>query len=174
MLATLSAPKERELTASPFRHASALEANDYFRSGFSDVFGSLANRADPRFPMLIVYAIKQSEEADGTVPAGRRSWEGRIDAGLSVVATWPVRTTTNTRMIGLGNNALASAVFVIGRLRPTDASTASKREFVVSPQAELPVALARLQKANIAPSTSRRQPSARVWPYTRYSRSARR
>ena len=150
-LATLSAPKERELIASPFRHASVRDANDYFRSGFAEAFGSLALQADPRFPMLIVYAIKQSEEAEGTATGWEVFLGGLVDAGLSVVATWPVRTTTNTRMIGLGNNALASAVFVIGRLRPPDARTAGKREFLVSLQAELPGALARLQKANIAP-----------------------
>lgn len=120
-LATLSAPKDSELIASPFRHTSALEADEYFRKGFSEVFGSLAARADPRLPILIVYAIKQAEEAGGTATGWEVFLGGLIDAGLSIVATWPVRTTTNTRMISLGNNALASAVFVVGRPRPADA-----------------------------------------------------
>lgn len=150
-LSTLATPKDSELIASPHRQGTVTNANAYFRSGFADVFGALASRADPRLPILIVYAIKQSEEADGTATGWEVFLGGLIDAGLSIVATWPVRTTTNTRMIGLGNNALASAVFVIGRPRPATAPVASKRDFIAALQAELPPALARLQKANIAP-----------------------
>jgi putative DNA methylase len=170
-LSTLATPKTSELIASPFRHASVVDANAYFRSGFSQVFGALAERADPRLPILIVYAIKQSEEADGAATGWEVFLGGLIDAGLSIVATWPVRTTTNTRMIGLGNNALASAVFVIGRPRPSDAPFTSKRDLIAALQTELPSALARLQKANIAPVDLAQ---AAIGPgmsvFTRYSR----
>jgi len=67
--------------------------------------------------VLIVYAIKQAEEIGETV--GSTGWEvflgGLVDAGLMIVAIWSVRTTTDTRMIGIGNNALAFAIFVVGR-----------------------------------------------------------
>lgn len=154
LLGTVGAPKENELIATPYRHGGSNErANEYFRKGFGDVFGGLAQKADPRFPMLIVYAIKQGEEADESV--GSTGWEvflgGLVDAGLAVVATWPVRTTTDTRMIGLGNNALASAIFVVGRLRPADAPTATRREFLAALKTELPGALRNLQAGNIAP-----------------------
>src|SRR5262249_1131467 len=108
LLATVATPKEDELIASPHRHRGSIErANEDFRGGFGEVFGALAQRADPRFPLLIVYAIKQSEEADEAIQS--TGWEvffgGLVDAGLAIVATWPVRTTTDTRMIGIGNNA---------------------------------------------------------------------
>ena len=61
-LGTLATPKDDELIASPYRHGGSTErANEYFREGFGKVFGALAHKADPRFPLLIVYAIKQSE-----------------------------------------------------------------------------------------------------------------
>jgi len=153
-LGTLATPKDDELIASPYRHGGSTErANEYFREGFGNVFGALARRADPRFPLLIVYAIKQSEEDDDAV--GSTGWEvflgGLVDAGLAVVATWPVRTTTDTRMIGIGNNALASAIFVVGRSRAADARTVSRREFLAALKAELPPALKHLQRGNIAP-----------------------
>jgi putative DNA methylase len=153
-LGTVATPKEDELIASPYRHGGSSErANDYFRAGFGKVFGALAQKADPRFPLLIVYAIKQAEEADEAV--GSTGWEvflgGLVDAGLAVVATWPVRTTTDTRMIGIGNNALASAIFVLGRARPADARTVSRREFLAALKAELPPAVKHLQRGNIAP-----------------------
>ena len=154
LLGTVATPKDDELIANPYRHGGSSElANEYFRAGFGDVFGALAQKADPRFPLLIVYAIKQAEEANDGV--GSTGWEvflgGLVDAGLAIVATWPVRTTTDTRMIGIGNNALSSAIFVVGRNRPADALTVSRREFLAALKGELPQALALLQRSNIAP-----------------------
>jgi len=154
LLGTVATPKDDELIATPHRHEGSIDrANNYFRAGFGKVFGSLAEKADPRFPVLIVYAIKQAEETGEAV--GSTGWEvflgGLVDAGLTIVATWPVRTTTDTRMIGIGNNALASAIFVVGRRRPADANTATMREFITGLKAELPKALVHLQRGNIAP-----------------------
>ena len=118
LLSTVATPKDDELIATPYRHEGSIDrANQYFRAGFDSVFGSLAQNADPRCPVLIVYAIKQAEEIGETV--GSTGWEvflgGLVDAGLKIVAIWSVRTTTDTRMIGIGNNALAFAIFVVGR-----------------------------------------------------------
>ncbi len=179
LLATVATPKDAELIATPYRHRGGTEgANAYFRAGFAEVFGTLAAKADPRFPLLIVYALKQAEEggADESDDGGRATgWEvflgGLVDAGLSVVATWPVRTTTDTRMIGLGSNALASAIFVVGRKRVATASTATRREFLETLKRELPVALRLLQNSNIAPVD---MAQAAIGPgmaiFTRYSR----
>jgi putative DNA methylase len=101
--------------------------------------------------MLIVYAIKQSEDADGTATGWEVFLGGLIDADLSIVATWPVRTTTVTRMIGIGNNALASAVFIVVRPRSTHLKKASRPEFLTALRTELPAALTYLQRANIPP-----------------------
>jgi putative DNA methylase len=54
-------------------------------------------------------------------------------------------------MISSGNNALASSIVLVCRTRPSDASTATRREFVTSLKQELPVALTHLQRGNIAP-----------------------
>ena len=50
-----------------------------------------------------------------------------------------------------GTNALASSIVLVCRKRPADAPTATRREFVTALKAELPVALAHLQRGNIAP-----------------------
>lgn len=154
LFGTMATPKSAELIASPYRHDGSTDAaNEYFRSGFSEVFGELAKSVDPRFPMLIVYAIKQSEESEEGVSS--TGWEvflgGLVDAGLEIVATWPVRTSVDTRMIGIGNNALASAIFVIVRRRSKGAVAASTREFLSALRAKLPQALRYLQKCSIAP-----------------------
>jgi putative DNA methylase len=63
LLATLATPKEKELIATPFRHdGSTQKADEYFRAGFSHIFHDLADKADHRFPILIVYALKQADE----------------------------------------------------------------------------------------------------------------
>lgn len=54
-------------------------------------------------------------------------------------------------MIGTGANALASSIVLVCRQRVIDAPTATRREFVTALKAELPVALAYLQRGNIAP-----------------------
>jgi putative DNA methylase len=154
LLGTVATPKSDELIATPYRHdGSSEQASNYFRTGFTDVFRSLSKKADERFPILIVYALKQAEEAEETVRS--TGWEvflgSLIDAGLSIVATWPVRTTTDTRMIGLGNNALASAIFVVGRRRSADATKINRAQFLRELREQLPGAYNRLTAVNIAP-----------------------
>jgi putative DNA methylase len=51
----------------------------------------------------------------------------------------------------MDTNALASSIVLVCRPRPANAPTATRREFVSALKAELPRALAELQKANIAP-----------------------
>src|SRR5216110_709978 len=62
-----------------------------------------------------------------------------------------MRTELANRMIGAGTNALASSIILVCRPRPVDALTATRREFVTALKAELPMALAHLQRGNIAP-----------------------
>ena len=54
-------------------------------------------------------------------------------------------------MIGKGTNALASSIILVCRPRAASAPTATRREFVTALKAELPQALAHLQRGNIAP-----------------------
>jgi putative DNA methylase len=48
-------------------------------------------------------------------------------------------------------NALASSIILVCRQRAASAATATRREFVTALKSELPVALAHLQRGNIAP-----------------------
>ena len=54
-------------------------------------------------------------------------------------------------MRGMDSNALASSIVLVCRPRAADAPTATRREFVTALKAELPMALAHLQRGNIAP-----------------------
>ncbi|MGH2520506.1 MAG: DUF1156 domain-containing protein, partial [Chloroflexota bacterium] len=74
-----------------------------------------------------------------------------IHAGLEISGTWPMRSELATRNIGRGTNALASSIVLVCRRRPEDAPTATRGEFVAALKAELPTALAHLQRGNIAP-----------------------
>jgi putative DNA methylase len=68
-------------------------------------------------------------------------------------------------------SALASSIVLVCRPRAADAPTATRREFVTALKAELPVALAHLQRGNIAPVDLAQ---AAIGPgmavYTRYTR----
>jgi putative DNA methylase len=50
-----------------------------------------------------------------------------------------------------GTNALASSIILVCRPRATEAPTATRRDFVTALKSELPIALAHLQRGNIAP-----------------------
>lgn len=154
LLATLAVPKSDELVATPYRHGSKEKAETFFLEGMTQAMNRLATQAHPTFPVTIYYAFKQSESegTDGTASTG---WETFLDAviraGFSLTGTWPMRTELSNRMVGSGTNALASSIVLVCRPRPGNAPTATRREFVNALKAELPVALAHLQKGNIAP-----------------------
>lgn len=54
-------------------------------------------------------------------------------------------------MLARGTNALASSIVLVCRPRSANAPIATRREFVAALKAELPTALANLQRTNIAP-----------------------
>ena len=154
LFATLAVPKAEELVATAYRHGSKEKAETFFLDGMTKAMHRLAEQAHPGFPVTIYYAFKQSETetAEGTASTG---WETFLDAviraGFAVSGTWPMRTELSSRMIGSGANVLASSIILVCRPRAVDASTATRREFVNALKAELPVALAHLQRGNIAP-----------------------
>ncbi len=154
LFATLAVPKAEELVATPYRHGSKEAAEKFFLEGMTRAMHRLAEQAHPAFPVTIYYAFKQAEsETDaGTASTG---WETFLDAvlrsGFAITGTWPMRTENSSRMIGQNTNALASSIVLVCRPRSAHAPTATRREFVAALKAELPGALAELQKANIAP-----------------------
>ena len=153
IFATLAVPKAEELVATAYRHGSKDKAEAFFLGGMTQAMHRLAQNAHPAFPVTIYYAFKQSESdgADGTASTG---WETFLDAvirsGLALTGTWPMRTE-QTAAMKTGTNALASSIILVCRKRAADAPTATRREFVTALKAELPVALANLQRGNIAP-----------------------
>jgi putative DNA methylase len=154
LFATLAVPKAEELVATPYRHGSKDKAETFFLDGMTQAMHRLADQSHPAFPVTIYYAFKQSESEtdEGTASTG---WETFLDAvicaGLGISGTWPMRTERQGRMVGNGTNALASSIVLVCRKRPSTAPTATRREFVAALKAELPAALADLQRGNIAP-----------------------
>jgi putative DNA methylase len=174
LFATLAVPKAEELVATPYRHGSKENAETFFLKGMTKAMHCLVEQAHPAFPVTIYYAFKQSEnETDvGAVSTG---WETFLDAvvhaGFGVSGTWPIRTERSGRMRDTGSNALASSIVLACRKRPSDAPTATRREFVAALKAELPTALRHLQEGNVAPVDLAQ---AAIGPgmavYTRYSK----
>jgi len=154
LFTTLAVPKAEELVATPYRHGSRERAEAFFLSGMTQAMHRLAQQAHPTFPVTIYYAFKQSESS-GTAGIVSTGWDTFLDAairaGFGISGTWPVRTELSNRMIGSGTNALASSIVLVCRPRAADAPSATRREFLTALKAELPVALAHLQRGNIAP-----------------------
>src|SRR5579862_8625002 len=154
IFATLAVPKAEELVATPDRHGGREQAERFFLAGMTQAMHRLAEQAHPAFPITIYYAFKQAESDDdeGTASTG---WETFLDAviraGFAVTGTWPMRTERPGRMRESGSNALASSIILVCRKRAADAPTATRREFVTALKTELPMALAHLQRGNIAP-----------------------
>lgn len=154
LFATLAVPKAEELVATPYRHGSKEKAETFFLNGMTQAMGRLAEQAHPDFPVTIYYAFKQAESdgAEGTTNTGWDTFLAAvIEAGFAISGTWPMRTERSGRMIGNGTNALASSIVLVCRPRPANAPTATRRDFVTALKAELPPALAHLQRGNIAP-----------------------
>lgn len=171
---TLAVPKSDELVASPYRHGSKAEAKTFFLSGMTQTMGQLAKYGHPDFPITIYYAFNQDETDDeaGTASTGWETFlEAIINSGLNIRGTWPMRTEGASRMVARGTNALASSIVLVCRPSVPSASSIARRDFISALKAELPVALAELQRSNIAPVDLAQ---AAIGPgmaiYTRYSK----
>jgi len=170
---TLAVPKAEELVATPYRHGGKEKAETFFVSGMTRVMHRLATDAHPALPITVYYAFKQAENENDS-GAASTGWETFLDAviraGLGITGTWPMRTEY-TGNLKKNVSALASSIVLVCRPRPADAQTATRREFVTALKAELPVALAHLQRGNIAPVDLAQ---AAIGPgmavYTRYSK----
>jgi putative DNA methylase len=153
LFATLAVPKAEELVATPYRHGSKEKAEAFFLAGMTQAMHRLAEQAHTAFPVTIYYAFKQAETL-GDAGTASTGWETFLDAviraGFAVSGTWPMRTERD-QGLKTGTNVLASSIILVCRPRAGDASVATRREFVTALKAELPVALAHLQRGNIAP-----------------------
>ena len=143
VFAAIMTPKEEELVATPYRHGGKDAAEAFFMDGMTMAMHSLATASNQVFPITIYYAFKQSETSVlGTSNAGWESFlEAVIASGLSITGTWPIRSEQAYRMIGMGNNALASSIVLVCRKRPENALTVSRTQFIKELRAEMHNAL---------------------------------
>jgi putative DNA methylase len=164
LFGTMLVPKLRELTASPRRFDGDKEkAKEHFERGFRNAFACLREEMDPRFPLTVYYAFKQSDEEVGSLEDLEDTgtvdlttgWETLLEAlvgsGFQITATWPVRASFKWRVRALGANALASYIVLACRPRATTAPQFDRRSFVAELKRDLPPALRHLQQGNIAP-----------------------
>jgi putative DNA methylase len=160
--------------ATPNRHGGKEKAEAFFLAGMTQAMQRLAEQVHPAFPVTIYYAFKQAE-SDGTDGTASTGWETFLDAviraGFAITGTWPMRTELGNRMRGVNSNARASSVVLVCRQRAADVVNATRRDFVTALKAELPVAVAHLQRGNLAPVDLAQ---AAIGPgmgvYTRYSK----
>lgn len=168
----LATPKSDELVATPFRHGGKAGAEAYFLSGMSESIANMANCADEELPITIFYAFKQKEiERDGVSSTGWATFlEAVVNAGYSVVGTWPVRTEMGSRMRAIGSSALASSVVLVCRKRSENAGSVGRAEFAAALKREMPPAIADMTKAGITPADL---PQSAIGPgigvYSRYN-----
>lgn len=152
LYATLAVPKAEELVATPYRHGGNEQAEAFFLDGMTRALHNLAEQAHPAFPVTIYYAFKQAETESeaGTHSTGWETFlEAVLSAGFALTGTWPMRTEGAGRMIGQGNNALASSIVLVCRKRPADAPTVSRREFLRELNAALPEALMDMTRGGV-------------------------
>jgi putative DNA methylase len=153
LLSTMVTPKSRELVATPHRHGSKEKAEAFFLEGMTQAMRCLAEEVHPAFPVTIYYAFKQSESEDdaGTASTGWETFLAAVmRAGFAIDGTWPIRTERDSG-VKASVNVLASSIVLVCRPRSANALTVTRREFMTALKAELPKALANLQRGNIAP-----------------------
>ncbi len=143
LFSTMAVPKAEELVATPYRHGTKEKAEAFFMDGMTRAIHNLAEQGHPAFPVTIYYAFKQSDTKEGSTAS--TGWvtflEAVIRAGFSIDGTWPMRTEFKGRMIGNGNNALASSIVLVCRKRLITADTISRRDFQRQLREEMPEAL---------------------------------
>lgn len=156
LFALMRVPKTQELVANRFRFGGdKAHAEEHFLVGLGKAFRLMRSRAHPDFPMTVYYAFKQSEADTRGGGISSTGWEtmleGLLNAGFQLTATLPMRTEKPGRSRDIGSNALASSIVLACRPRPPNSLTASRRDFLSVLRKELPQALMRLQRGNIAP-----------------------
>ncbi|RKU18053.1 hypothetical protein C6500_13605 [Candidatus Poribacteria bacterium] len=149
-------PKAEELVAARYRFGgNRLKAEEHFLTGLGKAFELMKARVHPDYPLTVYYAFKQSETDSKDGGVSSTGWETMLDgllkAGFQITGTLPMRTEMGNRQIAMGTNALASSIVLVCRPRSSDASIATRRDFIAALRRDLPDALHHLQRGNIAP-----------------------
>ena len=107
-------PKKSEAVADASRHENdrvnaALVYERMMQAAFSE-----ANRVlKPNAPLIAVYAHKTTQGWATLIEAMR-------SAGFSITEAWPLDTENESRLVAVGNAALASLIFMVARKRTGD------------------------------------------------------
>lgn len=143
LFSTIFVPKENELIALPFRHENKNAAETFFLNGMKNTMNLLANNSIIVYPITIYYAFKQSEtDEKGSFSTGWETFlEAIVQSGLYLSGTWPIRTELSNRMVGMGNNALASSIILVCRKRDHNAIAISRKDFLAELNRAIPDAL---------------------------------
>ncbi len=170
---TLQTPKKEELVANRWRAGSKEVAKEHFESGMFKVMEQIAHNQHPDFPSTIFYAFKQKEIKSGeTTSTGWETFlQSLVDAGLQVIATWPIRTERPGKLGSKTKALLASSVVLACRPRSVDARLETRGGFLAALREELPEAVGLLQEQAIPPvdmAQSAIGPGMRV--FSRYKR----
>lgn len=130
--ATLLTPKADELISDPGRAGSRAAAYEHFEKGMRSFFSTVRDHQDPGYPATVFYAFKATESSrDGQISTGWETFlQGLLDAGMTVTATWPLRTEMKGGVRNAGRNSLASSVVLACRGRLSTAPLATRGEFV--------------------------------------------
>ena len=143
LFVTIAAPKTEELVAFAHRFGSKEKASDFYMSGMTQAIHNMAQKGHPAFPVTIYYAFKQAETREGNTSSA--GWETFLEAvttaGFSIDGTWPMRTEMASRMVGTGQNALASSVVLVCKRRQIEVDSISRREFQRELRDRMPDAL---------------------------------
>ena len=153
---TVLVPKDEELVAAAHRFdGDKSKAEEHFLTGLSKAFHLMYRQAHPDYPVTVYYAFKQSEKdknSDGIASTGWETMlEGLLKASFQITGTLPMRTERVGGFRNRNRNALASSIVLVCRQRSSDASMATRRDFISALRRELPDALRHLQRGNIAP-----------------------
>ena len=165
---TMQVPKAQELVAEAARYGGKAGAKQHFESGMLKTFANIRKFVSHDYPLTVYYAFKQQDAGlirqDKSPPKMRgkpkrgtssSGWEtmltSLIQAGFSIVGTWPMRTEASNRMRARNSNVLASSIILVCRPRPDDAPLGSRRDFLQALRHELPAALSAMQSGHVAP-----------------------
>lgn len=143
LFTTIAVPKIEELVATPVRHGTKSEAEQFFMQGMTASFEKLSHSSHPAFPVTIYYAFKQSEtKGNSTVSSGWEAFlEAILSAGFEITGTWPMRSEQSTRIRSIGSNALASSILLVCRKRNLGRELSTRRDFQKELREKMPKAL---------------------------------
>lgn len=119
LFAGIQTPKDDELVAGPLFE----NTKERFEQLMFEVLRRIAANASDEYPSTIFYAYKQkTETVDGVSSTG---WEtflnALVNAGLQIVAAWPIRTERPAKLNALQGDMLASSMLIVVRPRPAEA-----------------------------------------------------